>query len=106
MVLDKITKGYGDKVVLDNFSCKFDDKKITIIMGESGVGKTTLLNVIAGLTDYSGKLECCKNVSYLFHNDRLIPNLTVEENLKLIVNDINVDNELEGVELLNAKKKG
>lgn len=104
--LKNIIKKYGDKTVYDNFSFAFEDGKITALLGESGAGKTTLLNIIAGLTDYDGEVKKEGGVSFVFQTDRLIKNLTVFENLKLILRDINdkvIDDALFSVGLLSAK---
>ena len=47
--LDNISKSFGDKKVLTNFSAVIKKGKVTCIMGPSGCGKTTLLNIMAGL---------------------------------------------------------
>lgn len=81
-----ITKKYGDKTVYEKFNLSLDEKKVTVILGESGAGKTTLLNIMASLTDYSGEIEGLptdRRVSFVFQKDRLVPNLTVRENLLL-----------------------
>lgn len=102
MRLSNITKKYGDKVVFDKFAYHFKDNKINIIMGESGCGKTTLLNILLGNIDYSGEVEI-SSVSMVYDNDRLIPNLTVADNLRLVNNNIDVDEVLASVDLLDAK---
>lgn len=101
MRVSNITKKYGERTVLDNFSYNFEDGKITVIMGESGVGKTTLLNIISGLDNDKYDIEN-KSKSYIFQNDRLLPNLTVADNLKLICKDISVEKVLEEFELKDA----
>ncbi len=82
MKLRNINKKYGDKIIYENFSAEFSDGEICCILGENGCGKTTLLNIMAGLTDYEGeadKLRC----AYIFQSPRLVPNLTVYGNLRL-----------------------
>lgn len=104
--LKNIIKKYGDKTVYDNFSFAFEDGKITALLGESGAGKTTLLNIIAELTDYDGEVKKEGGVSFVFQTDRLIKNLTVFENLKLILRDMEdkaIDDALLSVGLLSAK---
>lgn len=84
--LKNICKSYGDTVVYRDFGLTIEEGKILCVLGESGCGKTTLLNVVAGLTPYSGqvpKLKC----SYIFQTPRLIPNLTVKKNLRLVCSD-------------------
>lgn len=82
------TKSYADKTVYENFNLDIKEEGVTCILGESGCGKTTLLNAVAGLIDYSGEITK-KRVSYVFQTPRLIPNLTVGENLKFIGADGN-----------------
>ncbi len=84
--IKNLTKNYGKNVVYQNFNLALEEGKITCILGESGSGKTTLLNCVAGLTDYSGEITKVK-CSYIFQTPRLVPNLTVCGNLKLICKD-------------------
>lgn len=77
-----ITKAYGEKCVFENLELQFAENEITCILGASGVGKTTLLRILSGLTDYTGEIENLpKKVGYVFQEPRLLPHLTVEQNL-------------------------
>ena len=87
ITVKKLSKKYGDKIVFDDFSVTFESGKVTVIMGKSGSGKTTLLNCIAGLTGYDGEIDGISGVSYVFQDDRLIPNLTVYDNLDITVEE-------------------
>ncbi|MCI9032032.1 MAG: ATP-binding cassette domain-containing protein [Clostridia bacterium] len=82
MKFKNIVKRFGDKTVYDGFSANFDG--ITAVLGRSGCGKTTLLNIAAKLTDYEGSVEVIGETSYIFQQPRLVKNLTVSENLTLI----------------------
>lgn len=78
-----VSKSYGDKKVLDGFSLQIHDGEILCLLGASGSGKTTLLNIFAGLTSYDGEIEDFpKSVGYIFQEPRLLPNLTVAQNLR------------------------
>jgi putative ABC transport system ATP-binding protein len=53
----QLTKSYGERAVLSNVELSLAPGEYVAIMGESGVGKSTLLNVIAGLDTFdSGSL--------------------------------------------------
>ena len=100
--LKKVSKTYGEKVIYENFDFTFKDNEITAVLGASGVGKTTLLNMIAGLTEYSGEIKKDGDISFVFQTDRLVKNLTVYENLKLIVPNADINGALKRVGLLSA----
>ncbi len=85
MRLENITKQYAGKYALRDVSLAVEEGKITAILGESGAGKTTLLNVIADMVPFDGVKEGVPPVSYLFQDDKLLPNLTVEKNLRLVL---------------------
>lgn len=49
---------YGERTILSNITCEFEQGKKYLIIGASGSGKSTLLNLIAGLrTDYTGEIS-------------------------------------------------
>ena len=101
--IKNLTKSYGDLTVYKDFNLDLKEGEITCILGESGCGKTTLLNCIAGLTDYQGEITKAK-CSYIFQTPRLVPNLTVGGNLKLICKDENaINGVLEKVRLTDKK---
>ena len=86
LTLNKVSKKFGDKSILQNFSYEFEEIGLYIITGESGIGKTTLLRIIAGLdTDYIGNIENggIKNVSFMFQEYRLFPTLSALENASI-----------------------
>lgn len=80
--VENITKKFGELTVFNNFSLEFEPNKITAIAGASGIGKTTLLNIIAGLEPCEGSVYCDRPVSYVFQTPRLIENITVKRNLE------------------------
>lgn len=102
--LKNVKKQYDDNVVFENLNINFENKQITAIMGESGCGKTTLLNMLAGLTDFDGTIKKdYDNVSFVFNDNRLIPNLTVEQNLKIVNNNIDLSPFLKFAEIENVR---
>lgn len=84
-----LTCSYEQKTIFDNFDVTFEQGKINVILGGSGVGKTTLLNAIADIKSYEGQIEGCEGgVSYIFQKDRLIPSISVYKNLDLILKGV------------------
>jgi ABC-type bacteriocin/lantibiotic exporter with double-glycine peptidase domain len=51
IVLEGVSVSFGDKKVLNGIDITFPSKKITVVMGESGVGKTTIFNILTGLIE-------------------------------------------------------
>ena len=79
----KINKSFGEKRVLRDFSLEAADGERICLLGPSGGGKTTLLNIIAGLVQPdSGEVERpAGKTAYVFQEYRLLPWLTAEDNL-------------------------
>ncbi|QIK86327.1 ABC transporter ATP-binding protein [Erysipelothrix sp. HDW6B] len=99
---ENIVKKYGQRVVLNNFNILIESGEFMALMGESGCGKTTLVNILGlidsefeGVVKYDGKIvsrssdkrQILKNdISFIFQNYGLIDNKTVEYNLSLLLN--------------------
>lgn len=54
LVLDDLRSGYGDSVVIDGISLSIDEGESLALLGRNGVGKTTLLLTLMGLTRHHG----------------------------------------------------
>jgi branched-chain amino acid transport system ATP-binding protein len=97
--MEGVTAGYGSAVVLDDVSFALGARDSLALLGRNGVGKTTLLATLMGLTRVSrGRLHFDgKDLAALSTHSRarsglgwvpqerfIFPSLTVEENLSVI----------------------
>jgi phospholipid/cholesterol/gamma-HCH transport system ATP-binding protein len=93
-----IKKSFGDKVVLNDVSCKMESGKVNLIIGSSGSGKTVFIKCIVGLVDvdageikYEGvdfvnmaqndRKELRTQIGMLFQGSALFDSLNVEQNV-------------------------
>jgi len=99
--LDQLTKSFNEKLVLKDLSLQVNDKEILCLLGPNGCGKTTLLNLISGLTPQdsgniyinnqlvSGQTPTKKinlkpserKIGYVFQTTSLFPHMRVEDNI-------------------------
>ncbi len=103
LTLKQISKTYGNQEVLEQISFDLEAKEFVSIIGKSGVGKTTLLSIMAGLVaPNSGKVVFSnsdithyseeqlaefrlKNIGIVFQDFKLIPSLSVYDNIFLAI---------------------
>lgn len=86
LMIKEITKSYGKQKVLENISFNLNESEQICIYGKSGIGKTTLLRIIAGLEKAdSGKITFVGKVSMVFQEDRLLENTDVYTNLYCVL---------------------
>ena len=85
--LQNVSKSFGEKQVLQNFSHVFPEGELTCVMGPSGCGKTTLLSLLLGLEQPdSGRVLGMegRRKSAVFQEDRLCENAGAVSNLRLV----------------------
>ena len=110
MKLTDIRKTYhnrnNDVQAIKGISLDLDTNGITVILGPSGCGKTTLMNIIAGRSDYEGTIEDVPEFDYLTQEFNLFEDMTVLDNLLLVSADMNdIDYYLNEFSLVDQKNR-
>ena len=83
--LENIRKSYQEKTVLSGFSAEFPYGKCSVLMGMSGLGKTTLLHIMMGLEKQDGGTVTGvpEKMAAVFQEDRLCRDFTAFTNVKM-----------------------
>ena len=89
------TAGGERRVAIENLELSVGAREFLCIVGPSGCGKTTLLNIIAGLDRNvigtvklgNGQSQHNTRISYMFQTPRLLPWLTVLENVQVVLDE-------------------
>lgn len=118
--LQNVSKNYGNKKVLVDLSLSISEGEFIAITGESGKGKSTLLNILGLLEnidsgnlmidgDENIKINSTKamkvireKISYLFQNFALVDEYTVEYNLNLALKYIKISKNEKAERIKNA----
>jgi lipoprotein-releasing system ATP-binding protein len=111
--IQKLSKSYyiseRGVTILDSLDLQIEEKEIVSVEGSSGVGKSTLLNIIGAMDEYdSGTVEVCgvnlnkiskvekekfraERISFIFQHHLLLPDFTALENvmIPLLINKMN-----------------
>jgi len=97
IIIEKLCKSYGDNHILNSIGFEFEAGKISCLMGESGIGKTTLLKILMGLekkdSGYVSGIDENTKISAVFQEERLCDNLTSLGNI-LMVCDKNISRDV------------
>jgi putative spermidine/putrescine transport system ATP-binding protein len=93
LVLDRLTKRYGDHVAVDGLSLTVEQGEFVSLLGPSGCGKTTTLQMIAGFVEAtSGRVTlegrdllamkpAQRGLGIVFQSYALFPHLTAAQNV-------------------------
>ena len=104
ILLKNISKTFGNQKILENISLNISSGDFVSIVGPSGAGKTTLINIIGTIENFDvnknsefkiDDVDICnlreneiskfrnKNVGFVFQLHQLLPELNCEENILL-----------------------
>ncbi len=95
-----------DDFLLDNINLDIQKNEYFVLLGQSGSGKTKLLETIAGLIDCTGSIQYLgkeisflspekRNIGFVYQDFALFPNLNVEQNIKFASRYKTIENEKE-----------
>ena len=101
---EHVYKSFQNQVLLSDFSHSFTWEGCMALMGPSGIGKTTILRLISGLSkpDSGRILGVPERFSYMFQDNRLLPFKNALENVSLASNTKRAQFYLQKLELENA----
>ncbi len=107
VVFDNVSFSYGRKRIIENFSLSVNKGERICVFGSSGAGKSTLLRLICGLEKpNSGKIFVySKNIRPVFQDDRLLPFLTLSQNVAMFSNGKDTDGIISSLGLEEAKNE-
>lgn len=89
--VENISKSYGERILFEDISFGINKDQKVAFVAKNGSGKTSILNIIAGLDiPDSGQVVCRKGISiaYLAQKDEIDPKLTIEETIFATENKI------------------
>ncbi len=92
IMVDHVSKAFDGRNVLNDINCEISSKSSYVITGPSGIGKTTLLRIILGLTKPdSGSIRLLGDYKYshvnagvVFQEDRLCEDFSAVENVAMV----------------------
>lgn len=101
---DHVTAGYDGHTIFTDLNLEFPQQQCIALMGPSGMGKTTILRLIAGLMKpEKGKIEGeTGKISFLFQEDRLLPWETALKNVSLCSDPATASRLLKQMEIENV----
>jgi branched-chain amino acid transport system ATP-binding protein len=92
LTIENLSAGYGEAVVLSNVSLSLAEGQSLALLGRNGMGKTTLVNTIVGVTRYLGgtitrlrpEQRAHVGVGWVPQERNIFKSLTVHENLTAV----------------------
>lgn len=86
--IDVRRKSFPQHLALEGLRFTVSEGEFACLIGPSGCGKSTLLNIVNGLdTDFEGRIGIRGTVATMFQSPRLMPWLTVLDNVRLVMED-------------------
>lgn len=107
--IKNLSKSFGKQKIIQDLSFNIEENSRVAIVGESGVGKTTLLRMIAGLESYdSGEIiyqKENKTIGMIFQDGGLFEHALVKDNIIFGLKKLGYSKEKINKDLLDISKK-
>lgn len=89
ILMENVGKSYGESVVLKQVTKKLENGKVYCVMGASGIGKTTLLHILAQLVcpEEGNIIRKSYKTALVFQEDRLFEEETALQNVEMVCGD-------------------
>jgi multiple sugar transport system ATP-binding protein len=116
VVLEGVTKRFGDVVAVDDLTLTADDEEFLVLLGPSGCGKSTALRIIAGLEEpTAGTVRIGarvvndveakdRDVAMVFQTYALYPHMTVRRNIEFPLKSRGVPRDERGARVAEASR--
>lgn len=100
------SKSFGATHILKDISFKVGKGETLALLGPSGIGKSTLLGLVAGTdTDFTGQITRPERLSIVFQEPTLLPWRTVLQNISLIHQDLSNDDAQSALDRVGLNNK-
>ena len=104
LVIKNLSVKYNGSFVLDNLKLEAKEGEFIAIIGQSGCGKTTLLNAIAGFIEFKGIVRKPLGIGVVFQNYAVFPWLSVKSNISFgLENNKKINHCLTMIDMKNKK---
>jgi NitT/TauT family transport system ATP-binding protein len=103
--VNNLTINYGGRDLFSPINLHINTGETVVLMGASGIGKTSILNAVANNIKYVGNISSDKNFTVFQDSHQLFPWFTIRKNLDLVCrkNYIDCVRDWQLVELLDSK---
>lgn len=102
LTVSHVTKNYGKKRVVNDVSFELKDNQITVLVGQNGAGKSTIIKCIVGFLNFEGDikldgksyqdLDVKRQIGYIPEVPELYNELTVAQHFQFIAHAYNITN--------------
>lgn len=105
LVIKNLSVNYNGNLVLHSLNLKVEEGEFVAVVGQSGCGKTTMLNAIAGFIKYKGIIQKPSKIGFVFQNYAIFPWLQVKNNISFGIDNNNrtIKHYLKMIDLNNKK---